>query len=78
VAGTIQYYDVSGTAVLGAQPFNIGPHASKLAYQGDPNLLPNDFYGTAVVTQTSGGGSSGLIVTTNALSSLFYTYTQPN
>ncbi len=78
VAGTIQYYDVSGNTVLAPQPFNIGPHASKLAYQGDPNLLPNDFYGTAVVTQTSGGGSSGLIVTTNALSGLFYTYTQPN
>ena len=78
VSGTIQYYDTSGNPVLSPRPFNIGPHASKLAYQGDPNQLPDGFYGTAVVTQTSGGGSSGLIVTTNALSGLFYTYTQPS
>ena len=83
VSGTIQYYDINGNAVIGAQPFTIGAHASQLAYQGAQNLLPANFYGTAIVSQTSGGatngnGSSGLIVTTNALSGLFYTYTEPN
>jgi hypothetical protein len=78
VNGTIQYYKTDGTPVGQAQPFSIGPYASQLAYQGAPNLLPSGFYGTAVITQTGGGGSSGLIVTTNALSSLFYTYTEPN
>jgi hypothetical protein len=77
VSGTIQYYDITGTAVGPAQSFNIGPYASQLFYQGSANLLPNGFYGTAIITQTNGGGSMGLIVTTNALSGLFYTYTEP-
>lgn len=77
VSGTIQYYDASGTAVGSARPFSVGANASYLAYQGNASL-PQGFYGSAVVTQASGGGSDGLIVTTNALSGLFYTYTEPN
>jgi ligand-binding sensor domain-containing protein len=76
VTGTIQYYDINGNTVGTAQTFSVGSHASQLVYQGAANLLPTGFYGTAVVTQT--GGGSNLIVTTNALSSLFYTYTEPN
>jgi hypothetical protein len=78
VTGSIQYYDLSGNPVGQAQPFNIGPYASQLAYQGVPNVLASGFYGTALITQTGGGSSSGLIATTNALSNLFYTYTEPN
>jgi hypothetical protein len=78
VDGTIQYYNIDGTLQGNPQPFNIGPYTSQLIYQGTPGLLPSNFYGTAVITQTSGGGSNGLVVTTNALASLFYTYTEPN
>jgi hypothetical protein len=78
-SGTITYYDTTGTQVGQTQTFNIGSYASQLAYQGAPNVLPSGFYGTAVISQTSGGGGGyGLIATTNALSSLFYTYTEPN
>jgi hypothetical protein len=77
-SGTIQYYDINGNAVGTAQPFSVGPYASQLAYQGGASFLPSGFYGSAVVTQSSNSSGSGLIVTTNALSGLFYTYTEPN
>jgi hypothetical protein len=76
-SGTIQYYDVNGNTVGPSQPFSIGPYASQLAYQGGASFLPSGFYGSAVVTQSNSVGS-GLIVTTNAQSGLFYTYTEPN
>lgn len=76
VSGSIQYYTVTGVPQGGSQPFSIGANASYQAFQGTPGLLPNPFYGTAVLTQT--GGGNNLVVTTNALSSLFYTYTEPN
>jgi hypothetical protein len=81
ISGTLQYYDTNGNPVGAAQTFSIGPWASQLAYQGTPNLLPTGFYGTAVITQTTSNTSdldSGLIVTTNALSGLFYSYVEPN
>jgi hypothetical protein len=76
VSGNIQYYDIKGAPYGLPQTFTITAHASQLEYQGAPNLLPSGFYGTAVVSETS--GSSDLIVTTNAESGLFYTYTEPN
>ena len=81
ISGTIQYYDVSGNPVGIAQTFSMGPYASQLAYQGTPNLLPEGFYGTAVITQTTPNhnvATTGLLVTTNALSGLFYSYVEPN
>ena len=82
VSGNIQYYDTNGHPVGNSEPFTLPAYASQLVYQGMPGgILPSGFYGTALVTQTSGGGSSDLIVTTNAFSDgagLFYTYTEPN
>jgi hypothetical protein len=78
VNGTIQYSNLDGTTQGSPQPFNIGPYASQLIYQGTFGLLPPNFYGTAMITQTGGGGCCGLVVTTNALADLFYTYTEPN
>jgi hypothetical protein len=75
VGGTIQYYDVSGNTVGAAQPFNIDPHASYSVYQGSSGL-PSGFYGTAIISVTS-GPSSSLLVTTNAQSNaFFYSYTE--
>jgi hypothetical protein len=75
VNGTIQYYDVNGVATGTAQSFSVGPYASYSAYQGASNL-PAGFYGTALVTVTSGPTGS-LLVTTNAQSNaFFYSYTQ--
>lgn len=80
VNASIQYYDVKGNLVGLPHSFTIAPYASQLIYQGDPAQgLPTTsggFYGTAVVTES--GGNQDLIVTTNAESQLFYTYTEPN
>jgi len=75
---TLTYYNVNGTALTTPAPRSITvvAYASVGVYQGDD--LGSDFYGTAVLTQTSGG--STLIDTTNAINSsagLFYTYTEP-
>ena len=75
---TLTYYNLNGTALTTPAPrsITVGGYASMGVYQGDD--LPGDFYGTAVLTQTSGG--STLIDTTNAINSsvgLFYTYTEP-
>ena len=75
---TLTYYKLDGTALTTPAPRNItvAAHASVGVYQGDD--LPSDFYGTAVLVQTSGG--STLIDTTNAINGgagLFYTYTEP-
>ena len=75
---TLTYYNVNGTALTTPAPrsITVAAYASVGVYQGDD--LPSDFYGTAVLTQTSGG--STLIDTTNAINSaagLFYTYTEP-
>lgn len=76
VSGSIQYYNVDGTPQGAAHSFTIAAHASQLAYQGAANLLPQGFYGTAVVTEN--GNNNSLMVTTNAESGLFYTYNEPN
>ena len=75
---TLTYYKLDGTALT--TPTHAASrwrHTRSVGiYQGDD--LPSDFYGTAVLTQTSGG--STLIDTTNAINSaagLFYTYTEP-
>jgi hypothetical protein len=79
VSGSIQYYNLDGTAVGSAEIFNIGPHASKGIYQGAAGELAAGFYGTATITQTDGAATAGLIVTVNAVSpTTFYTYTQPS
>ncbi len=81
VGGTVQYYDVNGVPAGSVQNFSIGPNASQQYYQGSGggSNLGAGFYGTAIITQTSGTGSNNLIVTTNAVSSsFFYTYTEPN
>jgi plastocyanin len=76
VSATITYYNTDGSLAGSPQQFSIGPNASQPLYQGNVGL-PNPFYGSAVVTQSSPNAS--LIVTTNALSNaFFYTYTEPN
>ena len=75
---TLTYYNVNGTALTTPAPrsITVAAYASVGVYQGDD--LGSDFYGTAVLTQTSGG--STLIDTTNAINGsvgLFYTYTEP-
>jgi hypothetical protein len=78
VGVTVQYYNLDGTPVPnGASSFTIAANGSQPVYQGAETHLPVGFYGTAVVTQTSGPANS-LIVTTNAISpDTFYTYTEP-
>jgi hypothetical protein len=78
VGGAIQYYALDGTPVGTAKPFSVGPHASYPVYQGDPAQgLAVGFYGTAVISVTSGPTSS-LLTTTNAQSNqFFYSYTEP-
>jgi hypothetical protein len=79
VSGSVQYYNASGAVQGSPQTFTIGAHGSQAIFQGgSSNILPNGFYGAAIVTQTN-GSSNSLIVTTNAISStFFYTYTEPN
>ena len=79
LGGIIRYYKVDGTPQGTSQTFSVGPNASHPIFQGDPVInLPNDFYGTAVVSVTSGSATNALLVTTNAISSFtFYTYTEP-
>jgi hypothetical protein len=77
VSGSVQYYKTDGSTQGGPQAFTIGAHASQAIFQAS-SVLPGNFYGDAVVTQTSGSANS-LIVTTNAISTaFFYTYTEPN
>jgi kumamolisin len=78
VTGTLQYYNLAGTATGTPQNFSIGPNASQAFYQGDPaQALGSGFYGVAVISQT-GGPANSLIDTTNAISaSFFYTYVEP-
>jgi hypothetical protein len=74
--GTISYYNPDGVAVA-TQSFSVEAHASVPVYQGAAGVLPEGFYGTAVVS-SSAGGAGGLVVTTNAQSAeQFYTYTLP-
>jgi hypothetical protein len=78
VSGSVQYYKTDGSTQGGPQAFTVGAHASLAIYQGGSGVLPSGFYGSAVVSQTSGAASS-LIATTNAVSAaFFYTYTEPN
>lgn len=77
VSGTIQYYNTDGSAVGSSQPFSVGAYQSAGIYQGSQaQLLGNSFYGTAIITSNQ---SNALIVTTNAVSPMFfYTYVEPN
>jgi hypothetical protein len=76
VSATIQYYNTTGSLVASISSFTLAPHGSQALYQGAANL-PANFYGTAVVRQTSGVTGS-LVATTNAMSSdIFYTYSEP-
>jgi hypothetical protein len=79
VSATLQYYALTGIASGNTKTITIGPYASAAFYQGDPAQgLSNGFYGTAFLTQSSGGTPS-LIDTTNAVSNqFFYTFTEPN
>jgi hypothetical protein len=76
---SVQYYNLDGTPVANAtSSYTLAPNGSQPLYQGAEGGLPSGFYGTALVTQTSGATNS-LIVTTNALSpDAFYTYTEPD
>lgn len=76
--GTIQYYNLDGTPTGALQNFSVAAHGSYTAYQGASSQnLPNNFYGVAVVTETSGG--SDFIATTNVQSpDFFYSYSEPN
>jgi hypothetical protein len=78
ITGTISYYNLDGTSAGTSQNFTIGANASQAYYQGAAGSgLAAGFFGTAVVTETS-GAPNALIVTTNAQSnSLFYTYVEP-
>jgi hypothetical protein len=63
--------------VANTASFTLAANGSQPLYQGVEGTLPSGFYGTALVTQTSGPANS-LIVTTNAISpDTFYTYTEP-
>ncbi len=75
----LRYYKLDGSLQGTSQTFSVGAKASHPVFQGDPTInLPNDFYGTAVVSVTSGSATNALIVTTNAISPFtFYTYTEP-
>jgi hypothetical protein len=77
VEGVLQYYNSDGTlASSGSQTFTIAAHAGKNIFQGSSGL-PASFYGTAVISQTS-GTPNALLDTTNAVSAnFFYTYTEP-
>lgn len=83
VSGQIQYYDLTGAPVGSPEAFTVNgqnstlsPHAVFIAYQGATSL-PNGYYGTAVVTKTS-GPDNALILTTNMQSAnFFYTYSEP-
>ena len=76
IGGNIQYYDLNGTAIGNVRPFTIAPYASLPVYQGADGL-PDAYYGSALVVQTSGIANS-LISTANAQSNSFsYTYTEP-
>jgi photosystem II stability/assembly factor-like uncharacterized protein len=79
VNGSIQYYNTDGSVQGIPHTFTIAPNASFALYQGDPaQSLPSTFFGSAIITQSSGPTGS-LVVTTNAQSSsFFYTYTEPN
>jgi hypothetical protein len=90
VSGTIQYYNLDGTTAGSPQPFSANggtgynffamrPHGSFPTFVGDKaSSLPPNFYGTAIVTQTSGTPNS-LIVTVNLQSaSVFYSYSEPS
>ena len=79
INGSLQYYDLTGAMKGAALAFTVGPFASKAFFQGDAVQGPPDqFYGTAIITQSS-GPANALIITTNALSdSFFYSYTEPN
>ena len=80
VSGTVSYYNQDGTVLEGgshSQSFTIAAHTSLPVYQGGTAAgLPSGFVGQAVITQSGGAGTGGLIVTTNVQNdSLFYTYT---
>jgi hypothetical protein len=78
VNGMLQYYNLDGTVQGPAKTFTIAANASSIFYQGDPAQGLTNFYGTAIVTQTSGPANS-LIDTTNAVSAnFFYTFTEPS
>lgn len=78
-AGTIQYYKTDGTPQGSAIPFNVGPFASKALFQGDPSqALPPNFYGVAVVSESSGPAGAFIITTNAASGSFFYTFTEPS
>ena len=75
VSGTVQYYNLDGSAVGSAQAFVI-PGATGSSVVPNANL-PTNFYGTAIVTQTSGPANS-LVATANMQSyNFFYSYTEP-
>ena len=79
VNGSVHYFGTNGQAVGTVLNFTVAPHASQLVFQGDPaSGLPDGFFGTAIISQTSGPTNS-LMVTTNAQSyNFFYTYNEPS
>ena len=74
---SVQYFDTSGTAV-GAENYNIAPAARQDIFAGASAILPDNFFGSAVISVIGGDSGSQLAVVTNAASpSLFYTYIEP-
>jgi kumamolisin len=77
VGATLQYYNTDGTPQGNVQTLSLAPHASLFIFQGASGL-PTNFFGTAIITQTTGVPHS-LLATVNAQAdSFFYTYTEPN
>jgi kumamolisin len=77
IGATLQYYNTDGIPQGNLQTLSLAPHASLFIFQGASGLPPN-FFGTAIITQTTGTAHS-LLATVNAQSgSFFYTYTEPN
>ena len=58
VNASLQYYDTSGTPQGTAQAFSIAPYASHIFFQGAAGVLPAGFYGTAVITQSTGAANA--------------------
>jgi hypothetical protein len=76
VTVSVQYFDTKGN-VVGSENFSIAGHARQDVFAGTTLALPNNFFGSAVVS-VAGGASGQIAVVTNAAnSSLFYTYIEP-
>lgn len=71
----IQYYNQDGSSSI-SKSITINPNSKSDDYQGNDDL-PDNFYGSATITQTSGPSNSILSITNATSPQGFYTYTEP-